>query len=80
QSAVNEVIEAIQILETYPLDVIVITRGGGSIDDLHAFNSEEVARTIYASAVPIVCGVGHERDETIAGFVADVRASTPSNA
>lgn len=80
QSAVNEIIEAIQILETYPLDVIVITRGGGSIDDLHAFNSEDVARAIYASSIPIVCGVGHERDETIAGFVADVRASTPSNA
>ncbi len=80
QSAVNEILEALRMLETYPLDLIVITRGGGSIDDLHAFNSEEVARAIYASSVPIVCGVGHERDETIAGFVADVRASTPSNA
>jgi len=80
QSAVNEIMDALQMLQTYPLDAIVITRGGGSIDDLHAFNSEEVARTIYGSDVPVVCGVGHERDETIAGFVADVRASTPSNA
>ncbi|MFH1430269.1 MAG: exodeoxyribonuclease VII large subunit [Candidatus Uhrbacteria bacterium] len=61
-------------------DIIVLTRGGGSLEDLQAFNSEEVARAMYASAVPVVVGVGHERDVSIADLVADVRASTPSNA
>jgi exodeoxyribonuclease VII large subunit len=62
------------------VDVLVIIRGGGSLEDLQAFNSEDVARAIYASRVPTVVGVGHERDESIADYVADVRASTPSNA
>ncbi len=62
------------------LDLIVIVRGGGSLEDLAAFNSEEVARAIFSSSIPVVVGVGHERDETIADYVADVRASTPSNA
>jgi exodeoxyribonuclease VII large subunit len=61
-------------------DVLVITRGGGGLEDLHAFNDEEVARAIYRSKIPVVCAVGHERDESLADFVADVRASTPSNA
>jgi exodeoxyribonuclease VII large subunit len=61
-------------------DVIVLTRGGGGLEDLHAFNDEQVARAIYASKVPVVVAVGHERDESLADFVADVRASTPSNA
>ncbi len=59
-------------------DVIIIGRGGGSIEDLWAFNDETLARTIYQSAIPIVSAVGHETDYTICDFVADVRASTPS--
>jgi len=63
-----------------PLDLIVITRGGGSIEDLWEFNEEIVARTIFHSAVPIVSAVGHEIDFTICDFVADLRAPTPSAA
>ena len=61
-------------------DVIITGRGGGSIEDLWAFNDERVARAIYDSEIPVISAVGHEPDVTIADFVADVRASTPSNA
>lgn len=82
QRAVSSIVAALnQLNEDYTdLDAIVVTRGGGSMEDLHAFNDEEVVRAIFASRIPVVCGVGHERDITLADLASDVRASTPSNA
>ena len=79
-----EIIKGIEWLNSLarsePLDLILITRGGGSIEDLWAFNEESLARSIFSSVVPVVSAVGHEIDYTISDFVADFRAATPSAA
>ena len=81
ESAALEIINALEILYGIEdLDLIVLTRGGGSKEDLWVFNDENVARTIVKSPVPLISAVGHEIDITIADLVADVRAATPSNA
>lgn len=81
ESAPAELIEAIKYLdEKEDLDVIVITRGGGSVEDLMPFNDELLARVIAACRTPVISAVGHEVDHTIADFVADLRAPTPSAA
>lgn len=81
ENAAKDLVKAIQELNAHGgVDVIILGRGGGSLEDLWAFNDETLARTIFASEIPIVAAVGHEIDFTIADFVADKRAATPSAA
>lgn len=80
--AVDSIIDAFNWFNQHPdsVEVIVLTRGGGSLESLQAFNSEQVAKVIYSSKIPVVSAIGHENDWTIADYVADVRASTPTHA
>ncbi|HUT17937.1 MAG TPA: exodeoxyribonuclease VII large subunit [Anaerolineae bacterium] len=81
EQAPAQIIAALDLVYgRHDIDVIIVGRGGGSIEDLWAFNDEQVARALYRSPVPVIAGVGHETDFTIADFVADVRAPTPSAA
>lgn len=80
EGAKESIVRGIQMLEKQDVDIIIVGRGGGSIEDLWAFNEEVVARAIFNCSVPVISAVGHETDTTIADYVADLRAPTPSAA
>lgn len=78
--AANQIVENIKKAHEYDIDILIVGRGGGSIEDLWCFNEEIVARSIYEASIPIISAVGHEIDFTISDFVADLRAPTPTAA
>ena len=80
EAAVPSIVKGIHALEAAGVDVMIVGRGGGSLEDLWAFNSEEVAQAVFNCRVPVISAVGHETDTTIIDFVADLRAPTPSAA
>ena len=80
EGAADSIVRGIEILDQSDVDVIIVGRGGGSIEDLWAFNEEKVARAIFQCRTPVISAVGHETDFTIADYVADLRAPTPSAA
>ena len=80
EGAAESIVKGIQMLDKHGVDVMIVGRGGGSIEDLWAFNEEIVARAIFECQTPIISAVGHETDTTIADYVADMRAPTPSAA
>lgn len=80
EEAAEDIVRQIKISQNYDLDTLIVGRGGGSIEDLWPFNEEIVARAIYECSIPVISAVGHEIDFTIADFVADLRAPTPTGA
>ena len=80
EQAADSIVRGIRMLDQYGVDVMIVGRGGGSMEDLWAFNEEKVARAIFECQTPIISAVGHETDTTIADYVADLRAPTPSAA